>query len=83
MKDLTLLLTMLVLSLTSTVALATGLPSFSDGDRIIIFVFLFAFLAIIGLVPAALIYYKFRKKWIFLFSPVFGIILNFIYSYLG
>ena len=70
----------LVLLLISSSAWATGLPSLGTSDRVIILLIAFLFIALIGLIPAALIYYKVRKRWIFLLSPVFGFVIYWIFE---
>ena len=70
----------LVLLLISSSAWATGLPTFSDSDGVVILLFVIMFFALIGLIPSALVYYKFRKAWIFLLSPVFGFVIYWMFQ---
>ena len=59
-------------------AFAYGLPNFDDGEALIILIVVFGFFCLVGLVPAAILFAFFRKKAIFLLSPIFGCVFYFV-----
>jgi len=74
-------LTVLALcSVLSSPVLASGLMlSLTSTEVAIIWALIVLALTLVGLIPAGLLYLKFKKKWVFLLSPIFGVLLYLAY----